>query len=409
MIEDISQKRETSTAKDTLAATEDTIKKAEDSKDTLAATEDTIKKAEDSKDTLAATEDTIKKAEDSTDTLAATEDTIKPPEDSTATFTKSEETSKQPLLFKIFKKFSIIVWSVVILIVIIPLLGRVIINNALLDQVSIDRPANTQVFPDRDKIALQESLDLAYQTTKEYSDQKLNEWEEQLIKKLDQDFLPWYFNYFNQKGQELSVLFQFIGENVINGFQFDQTNQKIAKSINDNIQREFAKKVLSAESSEMKFKTILIDTTQFYIKEISNNVSHVSKLYKIPKTDWNEYIKSLKITLDNDRGDDVSLVKLLGAYGGSKIAAKFAAKAGSTAIATISTKVAGIIDPAVALALIAYDYWDYKNGVAENQPRLREDLVSELDNIKYNLLNDPQQGVMSVVNELEEKIKNSVF
>jgi hypothetical protein len=81
---------------------------------------------------------------------------------------------------------------------------------------------------------------------------------------------------------------------------------------------------------------------------------------------------------------------------------------GKVVAGLISSSIASVIDPAVAVGLIAWDYWDYNNGVTENKPRLREDLVESLSELKNTLLKDPELGVMSAVNELDEQIKNSV-
>lgn len=59
-----------------------------------------------------------------------------------------------------------------------------------------------------------------------------------------------------------------------------------------------------------------------------------------------------------------------------------------------------MIEPAVAVGLIAWDYWDYTNGVEQNKPRLREDLVESLHDIKKILLSDRNFGVMFAINEL---------
>lgn len=116
--------------------------------------------------------------------------------------------------------------------------------------------------------------------------------------------------------------------------------------------------------------------------------------------------------MENEQGDKVFIVNFMGAMsatGSAKIAAAYAAKASSKAVAAISAKVGSMIDPAVAIALIAWDYWDYTNGVKQNKPRLREDLVEYLDNLKKSLLSDPEHSVMSAVNELEQAIKTSLL
>lgn len=324
----------------------------------------------------------------------------------------TEEPTQKSRIVKVSKIVSIIIWSVVILIVLIPLLGRLVMSQALAAELT--SPPSTEItqslvaFGGREE-ALKKALNTANKSAEKYAENELNVWEAKLINRIDTDFLNWYFNYFNQKQQEFGVLFQYVGENVMNGFNQSIVNEKIAKSINDNIQREFSRRVLQANSAEMKFHTIVIDTANFYIEQVSKEFEDVPKMYNIPQADWDKYLEGINFRLENERGDEVSLVRFVGAAGTAKITATIAAKAGSKAVAAISSQLGSMIEPTLAIGLIAWDYWDYTQGVQEDKPRLREDLVNSLHDIKKSILSEPEHSVMSVVNELEQKIKNSVL
>ena len=134
-------------------------------------------------------------------------------------------------------------------------------------------------------------------------------------------------------------------------------NEKIAKSINDNIQREFSRRVLQANSAEIKFHTIVIDTANFYIEQLSQEFDDVPKMYKIPQADWDKYLESINFRLENERGNEVSLVRFVGAAGTAKLTATIAAKVGTKAVAALSAKLGSMIEPTLAIALIAWDYW----------------------------------------------------
>ncbi len=333
-------------------------------------------------------------------------------EDSKDNPINAEETNERSPLGKVFKIVSVIIWSIVILLILIPLLGRLIMSNALAAELtsspSIENTQPLVAFAGKE-MAFRKALNTAHQNAEHYAKNELALWEQELIKRIDNDFLNWYFNYFNQKKAEFSIFLQYVGENVRNVFDQTIVNDNIAIKLNNDIQREFARRVLQAESAEMKLKTIAIDTAEFYIKEVSKEFDNVPKMYKIPRSDWNQYLETINIRLTNERGNQVFVVTLIGATGVAKIAAKIAAKASVQAVGTISAQLGSMIDPTVALALIAWDYWDYTNGVKENKPRLRKDLINYLEDLKKYLLSEPEQGVMSVVNELEQKIKDSVL
>ncbi|MEG3976237.1 MAG: hypothetical protein WBA89_20070 [Microcoleus sp.] len=324
----------------------------------------------------------------------------------------TEETPRKSRIVKISKIVSIIIWSIIILIVLIPLLGRLVMSQALAAEFtsppSREFTQSIVAFGGREE-AFKKALNTANQSAKKYASNELDRWEEQLINRIDTDFLNWYFNYFNQKQQEFGILFEYVGENLMNGFDRSIVNEKIAKSINNNIQREFARRVLQANSAEIKFHTIVIDTANFFIEQVSKEFEDVPKMYKIPQADWNKYLEGINFRLENERGDEVSLVRFVGAAGTAKLTATIAAKAGSKAVAALSSQLGSMIEPTLAIALIAWDYWDYTQGVQENKPRLREDLVNSLHDIKKSILSDPEHSVMSVINELEKQIKNSVL
>jgi hypothetical protein len=315
------------------------------------------------------------------------------------------DSKKQSTLSTVFKTVTIIIWTLVILLVLLPLVGRFIMSQALAAELnsppSLEITQNMVSFWDNQKV-IKKAHDQAYEEAKEYAKQELDNWEQELILKIDNDFLNWYFSYFNQKKQEAEVFFQYLGEIVITQGNQSIVNDRIEKRIHDNINRQFARLVVDPNKANEKFQGIVIDTTELYLKKLSEALENVPKTYNsISQTDWNQHLDTIKIRLDNEQGGEALPVKLFGAYGGTKILATLAASAGSkVAAGFIASKVASMIEPAVAVGLIAWDYWDYTNGVEQNKPRLREDLVESLHDIKKILLSDRNFGVMFAINEL---------
>lgn len=318
------------------------------------------------------------------------------------------------IVIKSIKTVGIILWILVVLLVLLPLLGRLIMNQALAAELNSSPPLeitqNMVAFGNDDKKAFDKARNIAYKDAKQYAKQELDQWEYELIDRIDTDFLDWYFNYFVQKKQELDVLLQYVGEMLITGFNQSIVDDRIKDRINANISRQFSRLVISPESAESQFKNIVIETTEMYLEKLSLEINNVPIRYKINPSDWNQYLETIKVRLENEKGNEFLPVEIIGgSYMASKIAAAVAAKAGSkVAAGFVSSQVAAIIDPLAAVALLGLDYWDYTNGVAQNKPRLREDLVQSLHQIKKTLLNDPESGVMSAVNELDEKIRNSI-
>ncbi|MBO0348696.1 hypothetical protein J0895_06190 [Phormidium pseudopriestleyi FRX01] len=326
------------------------------------------------------------------------------------------ELKQTNIIVKAIKIASIIIWTLVILLVLLPLLGRLIMTQAL--AAELNPPPSLEITPNMvafwgsdNQRAFDKARQTAYKEAQEYAEHELDKWESELIKRLDTDFLDWYFNYFNQRTQELLIFLDYLGEMAITRFDPSIVDDRIKDRIIANIHREFARRVVNSKSAESKFKTILIDTTDLYLNQLSKQLKNVSKKYKITQSDWPEYLEGIKVRLENEQGNQTLAVEIIGAgsylaiKAGSKVAAKAASK---VAAGFLSSSIASIIDPAVGLGLIAFDYWDYTNGVAKDKPRLREDLVESLHQIKKTLLTDYEFGVMSAVNELDEKITDSL-
>ncbi|MCT7953791.1 hypothetical protein [Laspinema palackyanum] len=327
------------------------------------------------------------------------------------------ELKQRSILFKAIKIASIIFWSLVILLVLFPLLGRLIMTQAL--AAELNPPSSLEITPNmvafwgtsNTQQAFEQARQTAYQKAQEYAERELEQWEAELIDRLDTDFLNWYFNYFNQRTQELLIFLDYLGEMAITGFDPSIVDDRIKDRILSNINREFARRVVSSKSAKSKFKTIVIDTTELYLGQLSYGLKNVPRKYNLAQADWQEYLDTIKVRLENERGNESLSVEIVGAgsYLAIKAGSLIAAKAGSKIAASLlSRSIVSIIDPAIGLGLIAWDYWDYTNGVAINKPRLREDLVESLHEIKKTLLTDPEFGVMSAVNELDEKIADSL-
>ena len=98
---------------------------------------------------------------------------------------------------------------------------------------------------------------------------------------------------------------------------------------------------------------------------------------------------------------------------GSKVAASFAGKATAKMAAktggTVAAKFGGqFLDPIVAVGIIIWDVWDYQHTVKVNQPILREAIWDYLQEVKASLLDNPDNGIMAAIYQLEGGILMSL-
>ena len=125
----------------------------------------------------------------------------------------SEKTNRLHAWVQMIRAIVPLIWAIVILIVIIPLLGQFFIAKAFppnTDTKNIDAPQEIVVQTvdwsgvDRAMVqALTDSRDSAQLLAAE----ELDIWINELMNRVDESFLDWYFGYFNQKKRELKSFF----------------------------------------------------------------------------------------------------------------------------------------------------------------------------------------------------------
>lgn len=99
----------------------------------------------------------------------------------------------------------------------------------------------------------------------------------------------------------------------------------------------------------------------------------------------------------------------IGSNLGEKIAAKTMGKLAAKTGGKVAAKVGGkFLGPIVGVGVIIWDVWDHASTVEENKPILRQSIYSYLDEMKLSLLDDPETGVMSGVDQMERQFRKSL-
>jgi hypothetical protein len=315
------------------------------------------------------------------------------------------------------------------LIVILASMGRYLIFTGSQDHSSQSRHANTEKvlkpeipWHEVDK-AVSAALKEARASAESYASSKLDTWIETLMVRVDEDFLTWYFSYWNQQVLGLKALWN-------EGLEFFFENQpSTAEKLTAEIQEEFAKRVLRPQIAELELERIVGDTAHHYASELQKHLKTVPATYNIPKAEWNRYLEGIAITAyntDANRETPISLKAftassaggavflaanmkaLLGKFSskiamesGGKAASKMAAKTGGKVAAKAGGKLLG---PIVGIGIIVWDIWDHNATKAENKPILRKAIQDYLKEVKNILLHDSETGVMASINDLERQV-----
>ena len=332
------------------------------------------------------------------------------------------------------------IWAVVIIIVIIPLVGKALIavdsspgktgdpGKNPSKEISVVIPP--QIPKDIDQ-ALVTALSNAHSQSESFASEQLDKWVDELMLRVDDSFLDWYFNYFNQKKMELSTPFTWLHSAVAHWTNKNNPppGQAVAEKLTEDFQTEFAKRVLRPKIAQFELEKITSDSINVYVSELDKNLSNIQSSYKIPQGDWERYLGDIAVTINDTEGNisNLSLKVLTGGSTyilakamipavtkvGSKIAVSFAGKAGAKMAAKTGGVVAGkigaqLLDPIVGIGIIIWDLWDYNHTVAVEKPILRNAIYDYFKQVKISLLENPENGIMVGVNQVENGIFKSI-
>lgn len=263
--------------------------------------------------------------------------------------------------------------------------------------------------------------------TIKFAETKFESWESDVMRHVDDSFLPWYFGYWNQQG---------LGIKYLAGGTYHLINSKSKtpeQYLENLIQKEFENRALPPEINQLLFDEIIEDSVKFYTQELSQKIDVIPTHYKIPKEAWDRYINDIsRMTEGSEASREVPLpektivattlgatqvlqtqiASKLAAKGVSKLAAQeastLAAQGASKLAAKSSAKFAGklgakFLGPVLGVGIIAWDVWDHYHTKSIQLPILRQNIKLYLDQVKTKLLTDPKTGLISVIYDLEKQ------
>lgn len=353
--------------------------------------------------------------------------------------TYADKTNRIQAWGELIKSVTPYLWVAVILIVIIPLIGRGFIGKVVTAESEEPRNQSTEVvvidkiIPNPNEIdqAIATAIRDAHTQAESLASERLEEWVDELMIRVDKSFLTWYFDYFNQKKLEFSTPFIWVSSAAAHWIDTHNPppTQVVAEKLTAEFQTEFAKRVLRPKIAQLELERITRDTINRYVAELGNNISSIQSSYEIPQGQWERYLEDIAITISDTEGNisNLSLKVLVGgstylvakamipavAKIGSKVVVSFAGKTTAKMAAKTGGVVAGkvgaqFLDPIVAVGIIIWDLWDYQHTVNLDRPILRGAIRDYLQEVKASLLDNPENGIMAAIDQLESGILKSV-
>lgn len=351
----------------------------------------------------------------------------------------TEQEESEPTWIKLIKavrKVTPIIWITVVLLVLIPLIGQYSIykafssttNNKNISEVVNQRLGDWSQVDEEMTLALKD----AHESTRSYASKQLDFWVDELMTQVDTSFLDWYFDYFSQKKREFKG---FLVQLSSGAFHLVNSNsptpeEKVAEVITEDFQQEFAKRVLRPKIAQLRLERLTQQTINHYLEDLRGKVDEVQRTNKIPVADWNRYLSDIAITINDgeENPTNISMKLLVGGGGylaikplvvpllgkvGSLMTAKLSGKVGAKIAAKTGASLAGkigaeLLDPIVGIGIIAWDLWDYNHTVIVERPILQKNIADYLKEVKFSLLDNPVNGIMTPIEKIESKILQSI-
>ncbi len=277
--------------------------------------------------------------------------------------------------------------------------------------------------------ALAESVQKAYKSIEEFARDELDSWENELLDKVDHQFLNWYFSYVNQKAMEFGIPFAWLAfkvdfmdllkmedEKKLNADQVIQ--RRMIQDFND----KFKQLVLNQEAED-NLKKIIERIGKNYAASLGFQFSAVKAHFQVPELEWSQHLDAIShlsyntgtanSTLSSTSFNSNLFTKLFTLTTitiGGKLAAKFAVKAGSSLAAkaggAVAVKVgAQLLDPLLAIGFFVWDTWDYQHMVANSKPPIKKNITDYLNAMKSSILeDDASTGILDGIQEVQNKL-----
>jgi len=195
-----------------------------------------------------------------------------------------------------------VLWSLVAL-VILAAIGRYVYVAAPGKQSSPLRERRTGVpvkpsvpWHNVDK-AMVEGFRASHEVAEQFSTAKLDTWARELQQRIDDDFLEWYFSYFEQQWLGLKAIGYWTLEKVLS------QQPTMAEKITEDMQEAFAKRVLRPEIAQMQLERIAHETITEYVRALQQNISPIPDTYNIPQADWDRYLSGIAALIRRSEGN----------------------------------------------------------------------------------------------------------
>lgn len=341
----------------------------------------------------------------------------------------SEPPSKLFGWSELLKSISKILW-VIVVIILLAGLGKTLFKSgkkAAKPGEPVKKPIVEKVDWSKVNEEVREIMENARKQAEKEASAKLDAWIEENMKRVDENFLDWYFGYWTQQKLGLQALLSQVWHWV------DSDSPTAAEKLTLVVQKEFTNRVIRPVIAQSKIENIAKGTINKYAENVRKKITKIPEKYEIKEADWDRYINDMSelvTSIEANRQVSLSLKTIVGAAAGgaflagralapiitrigSKISAKLAAKSAAGMAAKTGGKVAAktggkFLGTIIAIGIIIWDVWDHYSTKKKAMPILRQNIYDYLKEQKESILHDPEYGIITVIYQLEQGISKNI-
>lgn len=271
---------------------------------------------------------------------------------------------------------------------------------------------------------------------------RLDAWHAELMGRVESDFLPWYFGFWNQEWRDLKAA----GYLAADWAGFTDAEQAMMADFRD----AFATRVMPPAETQLRMEAIARESLTVYLDHAREHLPEIPTEYGVPRDDWQQHLAHIGLQLRQADSQDqqvptslkglvtvgavgTTAVLLRGGSAMSRLGAvtgrllpRAGVSAGETALvaggvrtqvarvggrqaAKTGSRVGGrVLGLAALVGFLAWDAYDYAQTEAELRPKLRERLGAYLKGVSDRMLEDPDSGVLAPVREVEVRVREQL-
>jgi hypothetical protein len=253
-----------------------------------------------------------------------------------------------------------------------------------------------------------------------HAETAVGRWTRELRERVDNDFLPWYFAYWNQQALALKAIgYHIAATPLVEGLTGNK--QSARERLGLLIEESFAARVLQPQSAQLKTEKITRESVEIYLLTLGDQLSGLQAEFGVPVQEWHRHLQGMSILTLAIEGNRQVPVISKAAVTGSGVAVAKLVRVLVGHIRGLVLRVAGreLLEDGmrmggryvvrglgwwIAAGMTAWDVADHHRTVQQNLPVLRRSLNGYLDELEQQILHDPETGIIQILDGVQRDV-----